>query len=168
MWVVWRCLLPFHLPLSSLPLALLVSPCSVQGQRPGPRRNHSVVRVKESVLHLQICDPGHHNSNLSLRVLTRHLSKMDVNDVDDELAVGERGRRNGAADDANNDNEIDEVDDIEEDDEEDEDDEEEDDPHQPDNDAPENDNINPDIIEGGVAEVDEPGKKASEADIVSD
>jgi hypothetical protein len=68
-------------------------------------------------------------------------------------------------------NEIEEVDDEEDededDDEDDEDFEDEDDPHQAANGAQNNANDDPDIIEGGIAENDEPGKLAAEADIVS-
>ena len=90
---------------------------------------------------------------------------MDADDLEEGVAGGVRARRNRNAEE-----EIDEVDDIEEDDEEDEDgdDDDDDDPQQGGNDAPENDNNNRDIVEGGIAEVDEPGKVATEADIVSD
>lgn len=91
---------------------------------------------------------------------------MDAEALEEGVAGGVRARRNRNAEE-----EIDEVDDIEEDDDEDEedgDDEDEDDPQQGGNDAPGNGNDNQNIVEGGIAEVDDPGKVATEADIVSD
>lgn len=79
---------------------------------------------------------------------------MDGAVLDEAIAGG-----NNAGDD-----EVDEVDDDIEEEEEDDEDSEDENEHGGDN-ANENGN-NGDIIEGGIAESDEPGKVASEADIV--